>query len=277
MILKVFVFLVFLGTSQLFAQNIKFAPLPKEKAETLEKDYKPFLAWLSKETGDEYELVMSVDYPDLVNKIKSGEIDIAYLGPLPYALIRQHTDSVIPIVKFLDKKANSSYTCSIVVQKNSGIKSVKELHGKKISLPQKYSTCGYYSASIAYAEQNLEVNNYSFDGNHANVALSVLLGESNGGSLQTTYFDKYAYLGLEKIYESGKLPGFLLAANKQKLSNEKITQIKNTITKLSPLSNEKDKKTTQNWGETIRYGATLTTEQEYADVVKKLKNMAVLK
>jgi len=275
--LRVFVVLVFLCVSQLFAQNIKFAPLPKEKAETLEKDYKPFLAWLSKETGDEYELVMSVDYPDLINKIKSGEIDIAYLGPLPYALIRQHTDSVSPIVKFLDKKANSSYTCSIVVEKNSGIKSVKELYGKKISLPQKYSTCGYYSASIAFNEQNLEVNNYSFDGNHANVALSVLLGESKGGSLQTTYFDKYAYLGLEKIYESGKLPGFLLAANKQKLSNEKIAQIKNTITKLSPLSNERDKKITQNWGETIKYGATSTTEQEYADVVKKLKNMAVFK
>jgi phosphonate transport system substrate-binding protein len=220
---------------------------------------------------------MSVDYRDLTNKIKNGEIDIAYLGPLPYALIRQHTNSVIPVVKFLDKKASSGYTCSVIAHKNFGVESIKDLNGKKISLPQKFSTCGYYSAKIAFDANGLKFDNYSFDGNHANVALSVLLGEKEGGSLQTTYFDKYAYLGLKKIYESEKLPGFLLAANKQKLSNEKIAQIKNAIVKLSPLTNNKDKQTTQNWGENIKYGAVDANEQEYATIVEKLKNMDVLR
>ncbi len=272
-----FLFLLAFCIVELSAQNIKFAPLPKEKVETLEKEYKPFLDWLSKETGDNYELVMSVDYRDLINKIKSGEIDIAYLGPLPYALIRQHTDSVTPIVKFLDKKASTGYTCSIITHKNSNINSIKELKNKKISLPQKFSTCGYYSAKIAFDTQNLEFDNYSFDGNHANVALTVLLGEKEAGSLQTTYFDKYEYLGLKKIYESEKLPGFLLAVNNQKLSKEKTTQIKKAITKLLPLANDKDKKITQNWGENIKYGAVEANEQEYSEIVAKLKDMAVLK
>lgn len=274
---RAFLFLLAFCLTQLSAQSIKFAPLPKEKIETLEKEYKPFLKWLSKETGDDYELVMSVDYKDLIDKIKSGKIDVAYLGPLPYALIRQHTDSVTPIVKFLDKKANATYTCSIVVRKNSNLNSLKDLVDKKISLPQEFSTCGYYSAKIAFDAQNLKFDNYYFDGNHANVALNVLLGERDGGSLQTTYFDKYEYLGLKKIYESKSFPGFLLAANKQKLSKEKIDQIKKTITKLSPLTNDKDKKITQNWSENIKYGAVEANEQEYSEIVEKLKDMAVLK
>jgi len=277
LIFRALLFLTVFYIAELFAQNIKFAPLPKEKVETLEREYKPFLEWLSNQTGDNYELVMSVDYRDLTNKIKNGEIDIAYLGPLPYALIRQRTNLVTPIVKFLDKKASSGYTCSVIVHKNSGIESIKELNGKKISLPQKFSTCGYYSAKIAFDANGLKFDNYSFDGNHANVALSVLLGEKECGSLQTTYFDKYAYLGLKKIYESEKLPGFLLAANKQKLSPEKIAQIKNAIVKLLPLTNDKDRETTQNWGENIKYGAVGANEQEYATIVEKLKNMDVLK
>lgn len=274
---KVSIAVILFCALSLFGQNIKFAPLPKEKIETLEKEYRPFLEWLSKNTGDNYEFVMAADYRDLINKIKSGEVDIAYLGPLPYAIIRQQTDIVKPIVKFLDKSGNSAYTCSIITRKNSAIHSVKELKGKKISLTQKYSTCGYYTAKLAFDSEKIPLENYSFDGNHANVALNVLLGESDAGSLQTNYFKKYEYLGLKKIYESKELPGFMLAANIQKLSNTKIQKIKTAIAKLSPVTNEKDAELTKKWSENIKYGAVEASEADYMEIVNKAKEMAALR
>ncbi|MGE4399633.1 MAG: PhnD/SsuA/transferrin family substrate-binding protein [Campylobacterales bacterium] len=274
---KTILLLIFVWLMSLNAQEIRFAPLPKEKVETLEKEYKPFLKWLSRQTGDTYTLVVSVDYNDLADKIKKGEVDIAYLGPLPYAIVKQHTDSIVPILKFLDKNGNSAYTCSIIARKDSGIKSVKELKNKKISLTQKYSTCGYYNAKIAFDKEKTNLSGYSFDGTHSNVALNVITGESDGGSLQTAYFDKYQYLGLTKIYESEPLPGFLLAANKNRLNEEKIAKIKKLIIKLSPLSNAKDKEITSSWSEGIRYGAVEAKEQEYAQIVKNFKEMAALK
>lgn len=270
--LLAFVFFIFS-----YGQEVKFAPLPKENAETLEKEYKPFLSWLSKQTGDKYTLVISSDYKDLISKIENGEIDLAYLGPLPYALIRQHTDSIKPIVKFLDKQGNSSYTCSIIASSKSNVKTIKELDSKKLSLTQKYSTCGYYSAKIAFDEHNLKLDKFSFDGNHANVALNVILGESLGGALQTSYFEKYSHLGLKKIYESRPYPGFMLAANKNKLDSKRIAKIKSSLIALSPLTRKSDIQETKKWADSIRYGAVDANENEYSGIVNEFEKMEILR
>lgn len=271
--LKLVMIVVFASLMSLNAKEIRFAPLPKEKVEILKRDYAPFLRWLSEKTGDNYTLVMSADYEDLISKIKKGEVDIAYLGPLPFAKVRTKTDLVLPIVKFLDKDGNAGYTCSVIVRKESRLTSVSQLSNKKISLPQKLSTCGYYTARIIFDENKMELNNnnYSFDGNHVNVAFNVLVGDKEAGILQTSFFNKYEYLGLKKIYESKSYPGFMLAVNKRNLSDKKIEQIKQAILSIDPINNKKDAQITKNWGENIKYGATKTSENEYAEIVQNYK------
>ncbi len=271
---KLAIALMFIWFSILNAQEIRFAPIPKESVETIEKGYKPFLNWLSKQTGDKYTLVMTLDYKDLTSKIEKGEIDMAYLGPLPYAIIKQHINSIVPIVKFLDESGKPTYTCSIIVRANSNIKSLKELENKKISLTQKYSTCGYYNAKIAFDQEGIPLSQYSFAGSHSKVAFNVTTGTSDGGSLQTSYYNKYQYLGLRKIYESKPLPGFLIAVNKNKIDSNKISAIKKAITTLSPLTNPKDREITKDWIDNIRYGAVEAKEEDYAAIIHNAKNMS---
>lgn len=268
--LSAFIFLC----SALFAvETINFAPLPKEKVETLEKNYKPFLAWLSSKTNYKFNLVMSVDYKDLVQKISNGEIDMAYVGPLPYAIIKQEAGFVMPIVKFLDKNGDSRYTCSIISSMTNKKQKLSEFKNAKTSLTQKYSTCGYYNAKNAFDDNGIKLGGYSFDGTHENVALKVLLGEAEIGSLQTLYYEKYKYLGLKKIYESEPLPGFTLIVNSKKLSQKTISKIQNAMTKLKPLTNSSDAKISKEWSENIKYGCEVATESDYDTIVKKLKNM----
>lgn len=264
---------IFLYSAVFAVETINFAPLPKEKVETLEKNYKPFLAWLSSKTNYKFNLVMSVDYKDLIQKISSGEIDMAYIGPLPYAVIKQDVDFVVPIVKFLDKTGNPRYTCSLITNASTQKQKLSDFKNAKTSLTQKYSTCGYYNAKNAFDESGLKLGGYHFEGTHENVALKVVLGEAEIGSLQTSYYDKYKYLGLRKIYESEPLPGFALIANSKKLSKKTISEIQKAMTELKPLKNSNDAKISANWSENIKYGCEVALESDYEQIVKKLKNM----
>ncbi|MCP5277867.1 MAG: PhnD/SsuA/transferrin family substrate-binding protein [Thiobacillus sp.] len=255
------------------ARTLTFAPLPMEQPEIVVKQVRPMLSYLEKHITADFRIEYSSDYADILKKFQAGKVDLAYLGPLPYAALREKYPQAVPVVHFVEKSGKSSYTCAIVV---AGVKiPLSGLKGKKIALTQPLSTCGYLSTDglLRQAGVTLEQNRYRYLDKHDEVALAVARGEFDAGGLKTAIGRKYAHMGLSIVAETPALPGFALIANSRTLDAATIEALRKALTALKPLDDKDDAALTQNWGENIKRGAVPASDADY-DAVRKLRARA---
>lgn len=255
------------------AQNYRFAPLPMEQPETVVKQMRPMLGHLEAATGSRFRIEFSADYAEILKKFRDGQVDLAYLGPLPYVALKEAYSQAEPVVHFIEKSGKSSYTCAIVAA--GGKVTLSSLKGKKIALTQPLSTCGYLATDglMRQAGTNLEDAKYRYLDKHDEVALAVARGEYDAGGLKTGIGKKYAHMGLNIVAETAPMPGFALIANSRTMSRADIEAIRKALTSLQPLKNPADAQVTQGWGDNIRSGAVVASDSDY-DSVRKLRARA---
>ena len=257
------------------AKTLKYAPLPMYKSELVIKQYKQMLHYLQEKTGLEFEIVYHADYAQLLDAIKKGEVDIAHLGPLPYAkLLSQKDHGSTPIVQFLDKNGSDRYTCSFITLQNS--KSSSNRAFEPIALTQPLSTCGFLSVAHILKKYDMQLQNlqYFYSGTHSNVVLDIILQDAKSGGVRTSEFEAYKHLGLQELDKTQPFPGFLWVGSKSLSNKDKDTITKHLI-QLRPLENEEDALLMRKWGTNIKYGAKKASKKEYEIVQKMLQDIEI--
>lgn len=248
---------------------LTFAPLPMESVETVYTQFFPMVNYLEKKLNKKIEIIYDTKYNDILNQFKKGEIDIVYLGPLPYLFLKDEYRDAIPLVHFNNSLGKSNYSCSLVtfIGNKTDIKKIKN---KKIALTQPLSTCGYLSVNALLNNHGdvLEENKYKYLGRHDKVALSIIRGEFDFGGVKTSIAEKYANLGLKEVSKTFLYPTFSLVANASTISKETISSIKQIL-----LGAKKDEY--QYWGENIRYGCKEANNENFDDL-RKLKGSTII-
>ncbi|HDM8885920.1 phosphate/phosphite/phosphonate ABC transporter substrate-binding protein [Staphylococcus aureus] len=126
--------------------------VPSQNAGTLEAKAKPLEKLLSKELGIPVKVSVSTNYNTIVEAMKSKKVDVGFLPPTAYTLAHDQkaADLLLQAQRFGVKEDGSaskelvdSYKSEILVKKDSKIKSLKDLKGKKIALQGVTSTAGY--------------------------------------------------------------------------------------------------------------------------------------
>ncbi|HEG7358122.1 TPA: phosphate/phosphite/phosphonate ABC transporter substrate-binding protein [Staphylococcus aureus] len=126
--------------------------VPSQNAGTLEAKAKPLEKLLSKELGIPVKVSVSTNYNTIVEAMKSKKVDVGFLPPTAYTLAHDQkaADLLLQAQRFGVKEDGSaskelvdSYKSEILVKKDSKIKSLKDLKGKKIALQDVTSTAGY--------------------------------------------------------------------------------------------------------------------------------------
>ncbi|MGQ4567142.1 phosphate/phosphite/phosphonate ABC transporter substrate-binding protein [Staphylococcus aureus] len=126
--------------------------VPSQNAGTLEAKAKPLEKLLSKELGIPVKVSVSTNYNTIVEAMKSKIVDVGFLPPTAYTLAHDQkaADLLLQAQRFGVKEDGSaskelvdSYKSEILVKKDSKIKSLKDLKGKKIALQDVTSTAGY--------------------------------------------------------------------------------------------------------------------------------------
>ena len=257
------------GTATAQAETIRFAPLPMENRETVVKQYRPMVLYLEKSLNVTIEFVFADNYADILNNFIAGQIDLAYLGPLPYVELRAKDSHAEPLVHFNEASGQPMYTCAIVTLADSPLP-LQGLKNKKIALTQPLSTCGYLSVNGLLREQggSLEDNRYAYLDKHDAVALAVVRGEFDAGGLKTAIGKKYGHMGLKILAETAPMPSFGLVGNQATMSTTTMQALREALTKLNPAAGDKEMLAT--WGENIRFGAVAASDKDY-DVVRKFK------
>ncbi|WP_408626106.1 PhnD/SsuA/transferrin family substrate-binding protein [Alkalilimnicola ehrlichii MLHE-1] len=264
--------LILAGPAQAQMQVLRFAPLPMQDAEAVVREFRPLLAFLEARLGVRFEIDYSTDYGEILEKFRSGEVDLAYLGPLPYVELRDRDDAVEPLVVFREPDGQAHYTCSVVMFADDR-QPLGALAGQSVALTQPLSTCGYLAvkALLRPAGVRLEHTRYDYLGRHDEVALAVVRGDYQAGGMKTHIARRYEHLGLVRVAETGPLPGFALVANARTVTPELQAGLRGALMSVHPGERPEDAELVTEWGEPLRHGVETVSDEDY-EPVRRLRD-----
>jgi phosphonate transport system substrate-binding protein len=258
------------------ADPIRFAPLPLEDPKIVREQFQGFADFLTEVTGRRAQMVNVVDYSEILARFRRGEIDLAYLGPLPYVILSRDFAAAEPLGCFRDAGGQASYTCSLVAY-GGAVPDVADLRGLKVGLTQPYSTCGYLAVSQMFEQAGAsledEANAYAYAGSHSAAALGVVRGDYDLAGVKSAIAARYAHLDLAVVAESGHFPGFALVANTDRLDRATVDRLRAALLSLDPAGNAEDRARVSNWGQQLRLGAVPPEACDYGGVASALERV----
>ncbi|MEQ8187083.1 MAG: phosphate/phosphite/phosphonate ABC transporter substrate-binding protein [Candidatus Eremiobacterota bacterium] len=243
--------------------------IPIESELKLIEGWQLLADYITAQTGIPVEIDTKKSYEDIINGLKNGEVDMAYLGALSY--IKAHdVAGVIPVVQpnFITEKEPTYRSC-IIVRKDSGIKRFADLKGKKFAFTDKDSTSGYLIPVSMMADSGIKnlkfFSSYLFTGDHEAAFLAVYNGYVDGGAVYSRLFLDNKDPRLKDIIiikKSEPIPTGPIVIRKE-IPSEKIELIKKAYLSVG------DNKETEEIRKLIKTSHYCETSDKDYDVIRK--------
>jgi len=193
----------------------------------------PLTAYLSKKTGMTVSFHASPNLDTAVEDIGKNITQIAYLTPAAYLEAREKY-AVIPLVNPLSK-GKGTFTLVIAVQKDSPVKTMADLKGKKFAFGDKKAKL--QPAVVVSSGFKLEnFASYDYLNHYDNIAKAVINGDFDAGILKDSVAQSFAS-ELRVIHTSPPLPNYIFAVNKD-MPPKTIAKLKKAMLELKSDSEE---------------------------------------
>ncbi len=126
--------------------TLKIGVIPYDAPSKLKEEYTPFSSYLGAKTGKSPQLFVAQDYVGVAQALQADQIDCAYLNPLSYVLfvqrLKNSPEHLIPIA-MPEVHGSLYYYGAIITRKDTGIRTIAQLKGKKMAFSEPTSTSGY--------------------------------------------------------------------------------------------------------------------------------------
>lgn len=125
--------------------NLRFAVIPQMKNQTIVGDYEAIIETLADELDRNVLLVPVGSYGAVIEGMVDGSVDLAELGPGSYALARDRGADIAAFASLhrqTDAVGPATYRSVLIVRRDAGIQSLKDLRGSTVSLVDPASTSG---------------------------------------------------------------------------------------------------------------------------------------
>jgi len=164
---------------------------------------------------EKVSLFPAADYDGVIQGLLGGTLDYAELGASGYAKIYlEDPNAVEPILTTVQTDGSSGYVSIMVARKDSGIRTLADLKGKKLGFADPDSTSGYLIPMVTLPQAiGTDVKSYfsetGFGGGHENLVLEVLKGTFDAGTTFGSgvgeFSEGYTSGNLYKMVEKGIL------------------------------------------------------------------------
>jgi phosphonate transport system substrate-binding protein len=196
----------------------------------LEKKFTPLAHYLSQKSGLEITLKIGSSYDEHIEYIGLNKVDIAYMGPVSYVkLVKLFAKK--PILAKLEVNGQSYFQGNIIVRKDSSIKSIADLKGKRIALGNMNSTMSFivphhllHQASI-FPKDKIK---HQLLATHDDIALAVLSGDFDAGAVKPATFKRYEKDGLKILTKTPKISEHLFVTS-SKLPEKDIQNLQKIL------------------------------------------------
>ncbi len=229
--------------------------------------------YLSAYMGIPVKFEMKKTYKPLVDGLKSGEIDFANTGPLIY--VKAHdVAGATPLVKPIPVSGKSPfYQSYIIVRKDSGIKTISQLKGKKFAFTDKESASGFLIPVLILTEAGVKdfkfFSDVLYTGDHDSSVSAVYNGYADGAGVSNYLFAKGTnerLVDLEVIKKSDPIPTapIVVRAN---MPPDVVKKIKEAFLSIDP-----DKKENRYFLDLIQVKSYIeASDKEYEPIRKAAK------
>lgn len=168
------------------------------------KRFEPLAGYLGKAIGRPVEVRIGRNYDDHIEAIGKERIDIAFMGPVSYIKLVEHHGKK-PILARLETNGLPTFRGTIVTRRESPLKTLAELKGKRFAFGDPDSTMSHLVPEhmlLMAGVRRKDLAEYRFLGGHHNVVLAVLAGDFDAGAVKDEVFREYAPKGLRALAET---------------------------------------------------------------------------
>lgn len=182
-------------TFKKFKKGEKFtiALIPEKNVFDQRKRYEYIADYLSRKLNLNVRTKILSNYGEICDAFLEGKADAGFFGSFSYVLT--HTKAaVVPIARPVWPDGSSTYSGYMFVRKDSGIKTVEDMKGKRIALVHKATTAGYIFQLAYFKKHGIEsIEKYFskiyFTGSHDASAWAVYMGEADVGGGKNHIFN----------------------------------------------------------------------------------------
>ncbi len=215
-----------------------YAPLPLENLALTQARNQPLVERLTALLQRPVKMRLYPDYAALLEGLRQADVDLVELGPLPFLLARAQVSQLRAVATFREPNGQAHYRC-VLVAPVDGIQALFQLAQHKqpltLALTRPESTCGPTASFWLLAEHGIDpaAVQASYQGGHDAVALAVLRNMFALGGVKDSVARDFHGLGLRVLAASEPVPGFVLAANVDRLGSDALEALQAALLALS--------------------------------------------
>ena len=218
--------------------------IPSEDTEQVAATFEPIAKYVGEEVGVETKLYTATDYSGIIEAMRSGEAEVAWLGPLSYVLASQRAGAEAVAVQLTEEGTkNPTYQSFIITQKDSAVQGLGDLRGKNFAFVDPTSTSGNLFPRKAFTDAGMDpdedLGQATFAGGHDASALAVANGDVDAGAVASTTYESMVAEGVLSegdvriVWESDPIPESPIAVRGD-LSQDAKDRIKKAFVGMRP-------------------------------------------
>ncbi|BBB89893.1 MAG TPA: phosphate/phosphite/phosphonate ABC transporter substrate-binding protein [Methylomusa anaerophila] len=121
---------------------LRVGAVPAESKEKTRDQFEKFMNYLGRKTGCIVELYVADNYEGIIDKMRQGDLDIAWFGPFSY-VIAAETAGARAFAIDDNIKNGTVYHSVFITHSESGIDSIEKIKGHTFAFVDQASTSGY--------------------------------------------------------------------------------------------------------------------------------------
>lgn len=177
-------------------QELLIGLIPEQNIFRQRERYLLLKNYLSGRLGITVNFTSLSRYGNIIDRFREERMDGAFFGSFTYALARQQL-GVEPLARPVNLDGTSTYHGYIFVRKDSGIRGVPGMRGKRFAFVERATTAGYlfplaYFRSSGIHDLQRYLGQSFFSGSHDAAILAVLNREADIGAAKNTIYDQLA-------------------------------------------------------------------------------------
>lgn len=159
---------------------IKLHFVPSVDAKVIENNSKAFKDYLEKTTGYSFEVTIPQSFVAVVEAFGTKRADIAAMNSAGYLLANEKYGAEARMTVL--RHGMSTYSAMFIAKKDSKVKTIEDLAGKKIAFVDPISTSGYILPLKMLRDKKIEPKETVFALKHDNVVSMVYQGQVDAGA-----------------------------------------------------------------------------------------------
>jgi phosphonate transport system substrate-binding protein len=160
---------------------IVISMIPSKDTRSLLLSAEELVHWLEKETGYKFQVTIPTSYVAVVEALGSKRVDIAYLNTTSFFLAEEKYGAEPKFIT-INADGQSQYKGQFIVRKDSKIKTLADLAGKKIAYVDPTSASGYILPAYMLKQKNIKPAESVFAGKHDSVVTMVYQKQVDAGA-----------------------------------------------------------------------------------------------